>query len=82
MKHGVLTGYKNILNFIYRYQNYIRFLKYVITKYTACFALLIFALTTISISAQPYVKLDNLNKIKLNEHNIWYQTALILLRLS
>ncbi|MBA6353704.1 diguanylate cyclase [Colwellia sp. BRX8-4] len=77
MKHGVLTGYKNILNFIYRYQNYIRILKYVITKYTACFALLIFSLTAISISAQPYVKLDNLNKIKLNEHNLWYQTQSI-----
>jgi diguanylate cyclase (GGDEF)-like protein len=62
---------------MYLYKNYIRILKYIITKHTAFFALLIFSMVTVSINAQPYVKLDSLNQIKLNEHNLWHQSQFI-----
>jgi len=54
----------------------ISILKYVITltKYTASFALLIFSVVSISVSAQPHINLDNFNKIELNEQNLWLKT--------
>ena len=58
------------------YKICISILKYVntIIKSTALFARFMFSMIASSISAQPYVQLDNLTKIKLNEHNLWRQT--------
>jgi diguanylate cyclase (GGDEF)-like protein len=44
------------------------------TKHLTFFALFIFFLNVGSINAQPYVKLDNLNKVELKENNLWLQT--------
>ncbi|PKH05960.1 diguanylate cyclase [Moritella sp. Urea-trap-13] len=41
------------------------------------FTLFVFLFNVNSISAQPYVELDNLNKIELDEHNLWFQTQLL-----
>jgi hypothetical protein len=43
-------------------------------KFTASFALLICIVTSFSVSAQPYIKLGNFNKIELDEHNLWFKT--------
>ncbi|WP_019029871.1 diguanylate cyclase [Colwellia piezophila] len=61
---------------MYYYQKCISILRYVntLTKYTAFLALLICSVASISVSAQPYIKLGNFNKIELNEHNLWFKT--------
>lgn len=61
------------------YQMCVGIIKYVSTmiKYTVIFTLFIFSMIASSISAQPYVKLDNINKIKLDEYNLWRQTPLL-----
>lgn len=61
---------------MYKPQICIPILKYAhtITKHTILFAILVFSIIASSISAQPYVKLNNLNKIELNEQNLWHQT--------
>ncbi len=46
----------------------------IMTKYSAFFILFLFSMIANSINAQPYVELDNRNKIELNEHNLWFQT--------
>ncbi|MFT5708444.1 MAG: diguanylate cyclase (GGDEF)-like protein [Oceanospirillaceae bacterium] len=43
-------------------------------KHVVFFALFLFSIISDSISAQPYVNLDNVSKIELNEHNLWLQT--------
>ena len=72
----VLTSYKDILNFMHNCQICISILKFIntMTKHSAFFVLFIFSMTTFSINAQPYVKLDNHDKIELNEQNLWLQT--------
>lgn len=51
-------------------------LKYVnfMTKYSALLVIFLFSMIANSINAQPYVSLDNRNKIELNEHDLWFQT--------
>ncbi|PKH87707.1 diguanylate cyclase [Colwellia sp. Bg11-28] len=44
------------------------------TKYSALLVLFLFSMIANSINAQPYVALDNRNKIELNEHDLWFQT--------
>ena len=44
------------------------------TKHSALFVLFLFSMIVNSINAQPYVALDNRNKIELNEHDLWFQT--------
>ncbi|WP_111979091.1 diguanylate cyclase [Algibacillus agarilyticus] len=58
------------------YKKYIGSLTYPIAyiKMATLFLLLICSVLSISVSAQPYVKLDNTNKIKLAEHNLWFNT--------
>jgi len=46
-------------------------------SYLAFFALFIFLVNVASVSAEPYVELDNFNKIELNEQNLWFQTKSI-----
>ncbi len=54
----------------------ISILKYIniMTKYSTLLVILLFSMITNSIHAQPYVALDNQNKIELNEHDLWFQT--------
>ena len=46
-------------------------------QYFTFFALFILYLNVGSINAQPYVNIGNLNKIELNERNLWLQTKSI-----
>jgi len=61
---------------MYYYQTCISILRYVstLTRYTTFFALLLCSVTSLSVSAQSYIKLGNFNKIELNEHNLWFKT--------
>ncbi len=43
-------------------------------KNAICITLLFFSMTSYSIGAEPYVKLDGHSKIKLNEQRLWHQT--------
>ncbi|MEH6443140.1 MAG: diguanylate cyclase [Oceanospirillaceae bacterium] len=43
-------------------------------KHIVLFTLFLFLIFAGSVSAQPYVNLDNIAKIELNEHNLWLQT--------
>jgi len=43
------------------------------TNYLTFFALFIFLVNVGSVSAEPYVELDNLNNIELNEQDLWFQ---------
>ncbi|TWX64080.1 diguanylate cyclase [Colwellia demingiae] len=46
----------------------------IMTKYSIFCVFFLFSMFVNSINAQPYVALDNRNKIELNEHNLWFQT--------
>jgi diguanylate cyclase (GGDEF)-like protein len=81
--HNNNTVVKQVMRTVY--MSYIP-LKYVFVYYTdvnsmkqylTFFALFIFFLNVGSINAQPYVNIDNLDKIELNERNLWLQTESI-----
>jgi len=64
---------RNIMDY---YRKCIGTLSYIFTqiKHTALFSLFIFSVVSISVGAQSDIKLDNSNKIELNEHNLWLKT--------